>query len=224
MTWVKICGITNLEDALTAVEAGADALGFVFYGKSLRNIDPGMVGQIVAKVPARIEKVGVFVNEAAERIDQSVQQAGLTAVQLCGKESVAGFIKYSRVQWDINHRPKVIFVIPAGALSEGLFFIGDELKNALHALLIDSVSAAEPGGTGKRFDWEKAQEMIEMLGLTIPTIVAGGLTPENVADALERLHPWGVDVSSGVESKPGKKDPEKVRTFVSAVREAERLI
>lgn len=224
MTWVKVCGITNLEDALAAVEAGADALGFVFYEKSARNVDPGIVGQIVAKVPARVEKVGVFVNEAAERIDQSVRQAGLTAVQLWGKQSVAGFIKYSRVQRDINHRPKVIFVIPAGTLSEGLFFIGDELKNALHALLIDSVSAAEPGGTGKRFDWQKAQGMIEMLGLTMPTIVAGGLTPENVADALALLHPWGVDVSSGVESKPGKKDPEKVRAFVSAVREAERLV
>ncbi len=224
MTWVKVCGITNLEDALAAVEAGADALGFVFYEKSARNVDPGIVGQIVAKVPARVEKVGVFVNEAAERIDQSVQQAGLTAVQLWGKQAVAGFIKYSRVQRDINHRPKVIFVIPAGTLSEGLFFIGDELKNALHALLIDSVSAAEPGGTGKRFDWQKAQGMIEMLGLTMPTIVAGGLTPENVADALALLHPWGVDVSSGVESKPGKKDPEKVRAFVSAVREAERLV
>ncbi|HWY58533.1 MAG TPA: phosphoribosylanthranilate isomerase [Terriglobales bacterium] len=224
MTWVKICGITNLEDAVTAVEAGADALGFVFYDKSPRNINPEEVGEIVAKVPARVEKVGVFVNETAERIDESVRQAGLTGVQLCGKESVAGFIKRLRVQRDINHHPKVIFVIPGGALSEGLFFIGDELKNALHALLIDSGSAAQPGGTGKRFDWEKARGMVEMLGLTIPTIVAGGLTPTNVGEALNLLHPWGIDVASGVEAKPGKKDPAKVRAFVAAVRQTERLV
>jgi phosphoribosylanthranilate isomerase len=223
MTWVKICGITNLEDALTAVNAGADALGFVFYEKSPRNIDPQVVGEIVAKLPAQVEKVGVFVNEVAERIYESVQQAGLTAVQLSQGESVAGFIKYLQVRRNMNHRPKIISVIPGGELSEGGFFIANELKNALHALLIDSSSAAQPGGTGKRFDWEKARGMVEMVGLRIPTIVAGGLTPENVAEALVLLHPWGVDVSSGVESKPGKKEPEKVHAFLAAVRQAERL-
>src|SRR5579872_3193382 len=119
MTWVKICGITNLDDALTAVDAGADALGFVFYDKSPRKVDPAAVGEIVAKAPSQVEKVGVFVNAPAERIDESVRQAGLTAVQLYGKESAAGFIEYLRVKRNINHHPKVIFVIPGGALSEG---------------------------------------------------------------------------------------------------------
>ncbi|HXM21269.1 MAG TPA: phosphoribosylanthranilate isomerase [Terriglobales bacterium] len=223
MTWVKICGITNIEDALTAAEAGADALGFVFYEKSPRHVDPETVGEIVANLPVQVEKVGVFVNEAAERIDESVQQAGLTAVQLSQGQSVVGFIEYLQARQNMNHRPKIISVIPSGELSDGGFFIANELNNALHALLVDSSSAAQPGGTGRRFDWEKARGMVEMLGLRIPTIVAGGLTPENVAEALALLHPWGVDVSSGVESKPGKKDPEKVQAFVAAVRQAERL-
>jgi phosphoribosylanthranilate isomerase len=223
MTWVKICGITNLEDALTAVEAGADALGFVFYEKSPRNISPDAAGKIVEKLPAQLEKVGVFVDESARRIDQSVRQAGLTAVQLCGQESAVGFIEHLQVPQNMNQRPKVITVIPGTELSEGGFLIATEMKNALYALLIDSSSVAEPGGTGKRFNWEEAGGMVEMLGLRIPTIVAGGLTPENVAEALTLLHPWGVDVSSGVESKPGKKNPEKVRAFVAAVRQAEKL-
>jgi phosphoribosylanthranilate isomerase len=224
MTWVKICGITNLEDALTAAEAGADALGFVFYEKSPRNISLESAREIVAKLPGHVEKVGVFVNESAQRIDQSVRRAGLTKVQLCGKESVVGFIKYLQVQQKMNHRPNIISVISGRELSEGVFFIADELINALHALLIDSSSAAQPGGTGKRFDWEGVRGMVEMLGLRIPTIVAGGLTPQNVPEALTLLHPWGVDVSSGVESTPGKKDPEKIRAFVAAVRQAERLV
>jgi len=224
MTWVKICGITNLEDALTAVEAGADALGFVFYNKSPREVDPETVREIVEGLPTKIEKVGIFVNESAEQIDQSARRAGLTAVQVYGKESVAGFIKCLQVQHNVRHCTKVIFVIPGGELSDGGFFIADELKNALHALLIDSSSAGLPGGTGTQFDWEKARGMVEMLGVRIPTIVAGGLTPKNVGQALALLHPWGVDVSSGVESKPGKKDPEKVRAFVAAVRRAERLV
>jgi phosphoribosylanthranilate isomerase len=223
VTWVKICGITNLEDAQTAVEAGADALGFVFYERSPRNIDPVVVSDIVANLPPQVERVGVFVNESAERIDQSVQQAGLTAVQLCGHESLMGFIQHLQVRRGANHRPKVISVISGQEISEGGFFIDQEIKNALHALLIDSSSAAQPGGTGKRFDWEKARGMVEMLSVRIPTIVAGGLNPGNVAEALGLFHPWGVDVSSGVESNPGKKDPEKVRAFVAAVRQAERF-
>jgi len=223
MTWVKICGITNLEDALTAVEAGADALGFVFYEKSPRRTDAERVREIVARLPAGTEAVGVFVKESAERIAESVRQTGLTAVQLSQGEPVAGFIKYLRTEPNMNPRPKIISVIPGGELSDGNFFIADELKNALHALLIDSISAAQPGGTGTRFDWKQARGMVEMLRLRIPTIVAGGLTPENVTEALSLLHPWGVDVSSGVESRPGKKDPEKVRAFVAAVRQAETV-
>jgi len=223
MTWVKICGVTNLEDAQAAVAAGVDALGFVFYDKSPRNIDWQLAGKIVAQIPERVEKVGVFVNDSVERIDQYVHHAGLTVVQLCGKESVVAFIKHLRSQRDKDHRPKVISVIPSGTLPEHELFVDKDLRTALHALLIDSASDAEPGGTGKHFDWKKSKEVVETLGLTIPTIVAGGLTAKNVGEALAVLHPWGVDVASGVEAKPGKKDPEKIRAFVSAVRKAERL-
>jgi phosphoribosylanthranilate isomerase len=222
MTWAKICGITNLEDALIAVESGANALGFVFYENSPRNINPQAAGEIAAKLPAQLEKVGVFVDESAQQIDQSVQQAGLTAVQLCGTKSAVEFIKYLQLRQNTNHRPKVISVI-SGELSEGDFCIASEVKNAVYAILIDSTSPVQPGGTGKRFDWEKERARIEMLGSRIPIIVAGGLTPENVQEALTLLQPWGVDVSSGVESNPGKKDPEKVRAFIAAVRQAERL-
>jgi phosphoribosylanthranilate isomerase len=224
MTWVKICGITNLEDALTTVEAGADALGFVFYEKSPRNVEPETVREILDKLPASVEKVGVFVNHPVERVHEIVELAGLTAVQLDQGESVVGFIKYLQTLQNTHHRPKIISVIPGKDLSDGDFFFADELKNALHAVLVDSSSAAQPGGTGRRFDWEKARGMVEMLGLIIPTVVAGGLTPENVGEALALLHPWGVDVSSGVESKPGKKDPEKIRAFVAAVRQTERIV
>ncbi len=208
---------------MTAVEAGADALGFVFYEKSPRNVAPETVREITAKLPVKMEKVGVFVDESAQGIDQSVERAGLTAVQLYRPDSAMEFIKYLQVRQQMNHPPRVISVIPGKHLSEGGFFIASELKNALYALLIDSGSATQPGGTGEQFDWEKAGGMCQMLRLRIPTIVAGGLTPENVAKALTLLHPWGVDVSSGVESKPGKKDPEKVQAFVAAVREAERI-
>jgi len=222
MTWVKICGITNLEDALAAVDAGADALGFVFYEKSPRKVEAEAVRDIVAKLPIQVEKVGVFVNESAERIDQSVRQAGLTAVQLCGKESAANYLRELQ---NMDRRPKVISVVSGEELAAAnLFLVSNELENASYALLVDSTSAAQPGGTGKPFDWKKAQGMVEMLGLRIPTIVAGGLTPANVGEAIALFHPWGVDVASGVEAKPGKKDPEKVRAFVAAVHRAERLV
>ena len=112
MTWVKICGITNREDAMTAVEAGADALGFVFYEKSPRNVAPETVREITAKLPVKMEKVGVFVDESAQGIDQSVERAGLTAAQLYRPDPAMEFIKYLQVRQQMNHPPRVISVIP----------------------------------------------------------------------------------------------------------------
>jgi phosphoribosylanthranilate isomerase len=223
MTWIKICGITNLEDALTAVDAGADALGFVFYEKSPRNIDPGKACEIVQKLPARIEKIGVFVDDPVEQIREIARQVGLTAVQVYvgDREPKRGqeLLLLNESETD----PKLIVVFPAEQVEgEGLMLTGTA-KKTFYALMLDSGSNTMPGGTGKTFQWNKAQPMIQFLSATVPIIVAGGLTPLNVAEAIGFFQPWGVDVSSGVEAKPGKKDPEKVRAFIAAVRNAEKV-
>ncbi len=223
MTWIKICGITNLEDAQTAVAAGADALGFVFYERSPRYITPKNAWEIVERLPAMVEKVGVFVNESAERVSQVVMQANLSAVQLSGCESHALAQHFLD---STEHSPlKVIPVLPAQKAEEGTglgVLAGPQAKRKSFALLIDSASNGTPGGTGKTFDWLKASTTVQWLGSRMPLIVAGGLTPENVGEAIRVLKPWGVDVSSGVEARPGKKDPQKIRDFVAAVRQTEK--
>jgi phosphoribosylanthranilate isomerase len=232
MTWVKICGITNLEDALTAVEAGADALGFVFYEKSPRKTNPEAAREIVTKLPDKIEKVGVFVEQTAEEVHEIVGQTGLTAVQLYQQGCAEAFHDLQALALPrMRCQAKIIFVIPGNqvAHSDGVhakgsvsFLISESFKKTLFALLVDSSSATQPGGTGQRLDWIGMRGFVPALGSLIPTIVAGGLEPSNVGVAMTLLHPWGVDVASGVEASPGKKDPEKVRAFVRAVREAER--
>lgn len=219
MTWVKICGITNLEDALTAVEAGADAVGFVFYEKSPRNISAEAAREIVDRLPEGVEKVGVFVDLESERIREVVLNVGLTAVQLHGERSAES------VGRDLASSPnsvgvsKVISVIHGQALKDDLLF-GVKISN-MFAILLDSRSD-EMGGTGTSFDWEATQGAVQHMSLTVPVIVAGGLTPLNVGGAIRMFQPFGVDVASGVEARPGKKDPKKVRAFVSAVREIDR--
>jgi phosphoribosylanthranilate isomerase len=242
MTWVKICGTTNLEDALTAVDAGADALGFVFYDKSPRRIDVETAREIVAKLPSRVEKVGVFVGESADEWPRVVLKVGLTSVQ-----QYFGF--EPRVQpknakaTGIDGFPVLPKIYVALALSrflereeeiKGLAADFAKWKNnlpqefslpegLLHAIVLDSGDLRQPGGTGKTFDWKKAAPIAEgMRQGGVKLIVAGGLTPANVGDAIGVLKPWGVDVASGVEARPGKKDPEKVRAFVRAVRETDR--
>jgi phosphoribosylanthranilate isomerase len=227
MTWVKICGITNLEDALTAVEAGADALGFVFYEKSPRNITPETVSEIVLKLPRNLEKVGVFVGESAEYINEIVRKAGLTAAQLLADASPMG---QTVQEPGFPHGSKMYVVLPASLLlgDHGRFRAfgwNRESKDVISAVFIDAGTPEQPGGTGRTFDWHQAvhaADLIKRSGFDL--VVAGGLTPGNVTQAIEILKPWGVDVSSGVESKPGKKDPEKVRAFVAAVRQTERLV
>lgn len=217
MTWIKICGTTNLEDALTAVEAGADALGFVFYDKSPRKIDPETARAIVGKLPANIEKVGVFVNESVEGIKKTVDQVGLTAVQLHGVEDADSVV--DRII--SNGRPRIFLVFSASALSNSVgYHIG--AGKIVSAVFIDSGTSTKPGGTGRTFDWEKAAPHVAFLSKEVNVAVAGGLTPTNVAEAIRILKPWGVDVASGVEASPGKKDPGKIRAFVAAVRSVEK--
>ena len=220
MTWVKICGITNLEDAQATADAGANAVGFVFYEKSPRCIDPETAKNIVAKLPARLEKVGVFVHGANQRMEGIAQQVGLTAVQVHTDPSLHGQPP------DLKLPPqfKRYLALPAGLFfgerGEGMQWFLPSGKR-IDAIFLDSSTERQPGGTGEVFAWEKAVSMVGRIGRIIPIVVAGGLAPGNVNDAMRVLHPWGVDVTSGVEASPGKKDPEKVRAFIQAVRNIE---
>jgi phosphoribosylanthranilate isomerase len=242
MTWVKICGITNLEDAITAVDAGADALGFVFYEKSPRNIDPGAAREVVSKLPEEVEKVGVFVVGSDLEWDHIFCHVGLTAVQhqfSFTPKAPQGPPKAVCIS-SFPRKPRFFVSLPVSP------FLGDEqaLKSlaadfahlrpevpgrpqvpdgVFDTFFLDSGSQQHPGGTGQPFEWEKAVPIAEAMrqgGLKL--VVAGGLTPSNVGEALRILKPWGVDVSSGVEERPGKKDAEKVRSFIAAVRRIEK--
>lgn len=211
MTWVKICGTTNLDDALCAAEAGADAIGFVF-GPSKRQVTPGNVASIIARLPAQLEKIGVFLNESPARIATIVAETGLTGVQLHGDETpqTAQVVSASSLV-------KVVKGIHAGSgLHSDLSTWAQE--KSISALLLDSGNGTLGGGTGMAFDWDLAADALEFVPPGISIIVAGGLNPDNVVSAIERFHPWGVDVVSGVESEPGKKDIQKVKAFVAAVR------
>jgi phosphoribosylanthranilate isomerase len=221
MTWIKICGTTNLEDALLASRAGADAVGFVF-AESRRRIEPKLAAEIVAQLPAAIEKVGVFANERVARIRAIVKQAALTAVQLHGDETTE--LAEQLFPEKDAPRPRLY-----RALSMKTMFSSANVAEQLRAqrtrpifdaLLVDSGSP-RGGGTGLTFDWDRAQPFIVGLKKTGKVIVAGGLTPDNVVRAIQMFRPWGVDVATGVESEPGKKDPQKVVAFVSAVRSAD---
>ena len=222
MTWIKICGITNLEDAELAVDAGADALGFVFYEKSPRRVDVETARAIVARLPERIEKVGVFVEQTPDELRKVAEQAGLTAVQLYG-DSSQDLLLGSPIPIDQQIGvEKLILVFPGERLKEGSFAISENAKEKIYAVLFDSGSGTTPGGTGTTFNWEQTHGMVQAISLTVPVIVAGGLNSSNIGDAVRVFQPFGVDVASGTEAKPGRKDPEKVRAFVEAVKRADR--
>jgi phosphoribosylanthranilate isomerase len=220
MTWVKICGMTNLEDALTAVEAGADAVGFVFYEKSPRNISVEAAREIVEKLPEEIEKIGVFVNEASERVSTVADEVGLTAVQFHGDEhqNPEAYTTARRTFLCIPAECAAVTWKKRG-IAIGSFMA---IPNNLGAIMLDSGSPEQRGGTGKAFDWSEAKPWILAMSQLYPVVIAGGLNIDNVGEAMKILEPWGVDVVSGVEAMPGKKDPEKVRAFVNAVREIDR--
>ena len=214
MTWVKICGITNLEDALVAVDAGANAVGFVFYEKSPRFVSVETVKKIVAELPEKIEKVGVFVGANPKKMAEISLQGGLTVAQIYPRSSVV------LDEFAEGLPCRVIPAISFEAIVENDmagFYTSGSGRNHVLAVLIDSGNSDLPGGTGQAFEWRKLGEVAGHTGLKF--VVAGGLNSANVHHAIEIMKPWGVDVASGVEARPGKKDPEKVRAFVRAVRE-----
>jgi phosphoribosylanthranilate isomerase len=242
MTWVKICGMTNVEDALVAVEAGADAVGFVFYDKSPRCVSVETARAIVQKLPPEVEKVGIFVGYSAADWAQVVLSTGLTAAQhYMPLEPDVQSHQVKAVELGVFQKPVKFFLAlpvglfleagsPVNELAEDFAHLRDGIpgrppvpEGVLDTFFLDSGGAAIPGGTGRPFDWVKAVPIAEGIrrgGLKI--VVAGGLKADNVGPAIEILNPWGVDVVSGVEARPGKKDPEKVRAFVRAVREIDR--
>jgi phosphoribosylanthranilate isomerase len=227
MTWVKICGITNLEDAQMAVEAGADALGFVFYEKSPRYVSTEVARAIIQKLPHKIEKVGVFANASAEQVGACAGIAGTTAIQVYVNQ--APVQRQSECAYCFEQlvlRDPGIKLIPVIAMQEerpeGPAMMWN--PDAVHAFLLDSGSGVQPGGSGRRFDWAAKEAATTVIKSLANVIVAGGLTVTNVSEAMRILRPWGVDVASGVEAGPGKKDFSKVRAFISAVRGADRGI
>jgi phosphoribosylanthranilate isomerase len=226
MTWVKICGMTNLDDALVAVEAGADAVGFVFYEKSPRCVTVETVREICEKLPESVEKVGVFAGDSLARVVEIGTVLGLDSLQvypLSGPKSIS-----AAAGSEFPKQNRLYFAFPMEKLVSDDHAITLDVmrspKNTFVAILLDSGGTQQPGGTGLTFDWNEAVSVIARLSRTEKVVIAGGLTPQNVGEAMEILKPWGVDVASGVEARPGKKDPEKVRAFVRVVRKMDRRV
>lgn len=203
MVRVKICGITNLKDALTAVRSGCDALGFVFYKKSSRYITPGKARLIISRLPQGLYKVGVFVNAAKEEVERIAASCKLDMAQLHGDESpeLCSHIKACRVIKAFRLKNK-----------SGLREIK---KYRAYAYLFDTYSKVKFGGTGKSFDWKLLRTLRK---IKKPVFLAGGLTPKNVGRAIKLVKPEWVDVSSSVESSPGKKSATRIKEFIAAVK------
>lgn len=207
MTCVKICGITNVKDALAALEAGADLLGFNFHPPSPRHVTPEQAGQIIERVrrtSPTICLVGVFVDEDPASVERTVAACGLDYAQLHGSEPP---------EWTATLVDQGIKVIKAFRVRDGTSLEGIE-RHPATAFLLDTYVPGQEGGTGQTFDWGLAKRA----GPLGPIILAGGLTPENVARAIHMVRPWGVDVASGVETAPGRKDPEKIKRFIAAAK------
>jgi phosphoribosylanthranilate isomerase len=202
---VKVCGITNAEDASAAVEAGADALGFIFYEKSPRYVVPAVASRIIAELPPLVLPVGVFVNEGMATVRSIMDTCGLAMAQLHGDESASYCRELSRPSL------KALRLKDRGSLLALAEYQG---RGGVRGFVLDSFSEMAYGGTGEVADWTLAAEVAK----SSPILLAGGLTPDNVAEAVRTVRPYGVDVSSGVESAPGKKERAKLRAFVEAVR------
>jgi phosphoribosylanthranilate isomerase len=205
MVKVKICGITNREDAEAAVAAGADALGFVMYEKSPRCVKPGVAQAIVAALPPFVLPIGVFVNEDDGIVRKLMDECGFALAQLHGNESASYCQHLGRPSL------KALRLKDRGSFLALAEFQG---RACVRGFVIDAVSNHAYGGTGQTVDWALAAEAAR----AAPILLAGGLTPSNVARAVRLVRPYGVDVSSGVETSPGKKDREKVKAFIEAAR------
>lgn len=220
MTWIKICATTNLRDAQASTTAGANALGFIF-APSPRRIEAEIAAEIITALPAEIEKIGVFVNQTPDRIAEVAEHVGLTGCQLHGDEPAERLANYRQ---RLGGRKLIKTLQARELLADG----GDRILQAyldasgsLDAILLDSGRPGNRGGTGVPFDWEMAVPIVHRIKAVVPVIIAGGLTAENVEQAIRRFEPWGVDVVSGVEREIGQKDETKLRSFIAATRTLE---
>ena len=204
MTLIKICGITNLEDALCAVDAGAGALGFNFYQSSPRYIDPASAREIIEKLPKRVLTVGVFVNEESEQLKAVAMEAGVAALQLHGDESPQYCAQLK--EW---------YLIKTFSVGED-FNADAALDYPVKAVMIDARHKTLRGGTGLLSDWSIAKRIRE---LGKPLFLAGGLSPDNVREAITVVKPYAVDACSALEERPGKKNHERMRAFLRAIQE-----
>jgi phosphoribosylanthranilate isomerase len=202
VTRIKMCGMTTVSDALLAVEAGADAIGLIFWPGSKRAIDVARAQVITRELPPLVSVVGVFVDATPDHVQTVADAVGLSAVQLHGSEQVADWARFPR---------PVLKALPLEA------YAASPWRTARAAILVDAHDPVTIGGTGRTIDWSVARD----IAATRPLVLAGGLRPENVAEAVAIVAPWGVDVASGVEQSPGVKDPARVRAFVQAVRSAD---
>lgn len=235
--WIKICANTNLDDALLSVELGADALGFVF-APSTRKVTAEQVAAITSRLPATVEKIGVFSTQDSVEIASTIRAAGLTGAQLHSSynpdliaalaSEFPGLRLIQTIHWNVassesgaeaatsqSAKPEIIAKPEMAALSQL------KANEQISAVLVDSRTATASGGTGVAFDWKAAQRNLAALAPK-SLIVAGGLNPENVQQAIAVLHPWGVDVASGVETIPGRKDPSRLKSFLSNARKTIR--
>ncbi len=201
-TRVKICGITSVADGLVAAEAGADMIGLMFYDGSPRHISLATAGEIARALPPFVLRVGVFVNPDEALVTRAIAECGLNLLQFHGDEPSDFCTQFGLMS------VKALRVRDAESLGVLAQFQTD-------AFLLDACSPAGRGGTGETFNWDLA---VAARRFGKPIFLAGGLTPENVADAVKKVNPFAVDVSSGVESAPGKKDPAKVRAFIAAAK------
>src|ERR1017187_9051109 len=217
--WIKICGKTSLKDAQLAAEAGADAVGFVF-APSPRRVTAAQVADLVPHLPTALEKIGVFVDAPFEEIEATVRAAALTGVQL---HFNAAPDLPARLRERFGPALQILRVIHFGAESaaEAEAIVQDPYVDAV---MVDSRTATAVGGSGQSFDWLAASKTLfeGAPRRERPPVAAGGLNPENVAQAIATLRPWGIDVVSGVEAAPGRKDPAKVRAFIANAKAAHR--
>lgn len=211
--WIKICANTNLEDALLAAKAGADAVGFVF-AESVRRVTADQVAAITPHLPKEVEKIGVFVDANFDQLTNTVETAGLTGLQL---HSTGDPELTARLRQHFGRGFRLLQVIHYQQGLESQLRAAQK-DAAIDGVLVDSRTAKLLGGTGQRYDWKAASQSFAGSAPGLRLIAAGGLNPDNVSEAIATLRPWGVDVASGVESIPGKKDHAKVRAFVENAR------